>query len=101
MASSSSSTSSFISFESESSREPSPEYDPIAVYEILAPCIGMRRSGTSNPSQGMTNPSPMMKTSHFFLDPSWRRTTKKMLPGTKNSPPRKKKLIPPQPKKTQ
>jgi hypothetical protein len=34
---SSSSTSSVISFESESSREPTPEYDPIAAYEILAP----------------------------------------------------------------
>jgi hypothetical protein len=37
MASSSSSTSSAISFESESTREPTPEYDPIAAYEILAP----------------------------------------------------------------
>jgi hypothetical protein len=37
MASSSSSASSAISFESESSREPTPEYDPIAAYEILAP----------------------------------------------------------------
>jgi hypothetical protein len=37
MASSSSSASSTISFESESSREPTPEYDPIAAYEILAP----------------------------------------------------------------
>jgi hypothetical protein len=37
MASSSSSASSVISFESESTREPTPEYDPIAAYEILAP----------------------------------------------------------------
>jgi hypothetical protein len=37
MASSSSSASSIISFESESSREPTPEYDLIAAYEILAP----------------------------------------------------------------
>jgi hypothetical protein len=37
MASSSSSASSIISFESESSGEPTPEYDPIAAYEILAP----------------------------------------------------------------
>jgi hypothetical protein len=37
MASSSSSTSSAISFESESSLEPTLEYDPIATYEILAP----------------------------------------------------------------
>jgi hypothetical protein len=37
MASSSSSASSAISFESESSREPTPEYDPIAAYEIFAP----------------------------------------------------------------
>jgi hypothetical protein len=37
MASSSSSASSAISFESESSREPTPEYDPIAAYEVLAP----------------------------------------------------------------
>jgi hypothetical protein len=37
MASSSSSASSIISFESESSREPTPEYDPITAYEILAP----------------------------------------------------------------
>jgi hypothetical protein len=29
--------SSVISFEFESSREPTPEYDPIAAYEILAP----------------------------------------------------------------
>jgi hypothetical protein len=34
---SSSSAYSVISFESESSREPTPEYDPIAAYEILAP----------------------------------------------------------------
>jgi hypothetical protein len=34
---SSSSTSSVISFESESSREPTPEYDPIAAYEVRAP----------------------------------------------------------------
>jgi hypothetical protein len=34
---SSSSASSVISFESESSRKPTPEYDPIAAYEILAP----------------------------------------------------------------
>jgi hypothetical protein len=34
---SSSSASSVISFESESSWEPTPEYDPIAAYEILAP----------------------------------------------------------------
>jgi hypothetical protein len=34
---SSSSASSVISFESESSREPTPEYDPIAAYEIRAP----------------------------------------------------------------
>jgi hypothetical protein len=33
----SSAASSAISFESESSREPAPEYDPIAAYEILAP----------------------------------------------------------------
>jgi hypothetical protein len=37
MASSSSSASSTISFEFESSREPTPEYNPIAAYEILAP----------------------------------------------------------------
>jgi hypothetical protein len=37
MAYSSSSASSAVSFESESSREPTPEYDPIAAYEILAP----------------------------------------------------------------
>jgi hypothetical protein len=37
MASSSSSASSAISFESRSSREPTPEYDPVAAYEILAP----------------------------------------------------------------
>jgi hypothetical protein len=34
---SSSSASSVISFESESSREPTPEYDPIAAYEVHAP----------------------------------------------------------------
>jgi hypothetical protein len=34
---SSSSASSVISFESESSREPTPEYDPIAAYEVRAP----------------------------------------------------------------
>jgi hypothetical protein len=34
---SSSSTSSVISFESESSREPTPEYDPIAAYEVRTP----------------------------------------------------------------
>jgi hypothetical protein len=34
---SSSSASSIISFESESSREPTPEYDPIAAYEVRAP----------------------------------------------------------------
>jgi hypothetical protein len=37
MASYSSSASSAISFESKSSREPTPEYDPIAANEILAP----------------------------------------------------------------
>jgi hypothetical protein len=37
MASSSSSASSVISYESESSREPTPEYDPIAAYEVRAP----------------------------------------------------------------
>jgi hypothetical protein len=37
MASFSSSASSAISFESESSREPTPKYDPITTYEILAP----------------------------------------------------------------
>jgi hypothetical protein len=37
MASSSSSASSAISFESESTREPTPEYDPIAAYEVRAP----------------------------------------------------------------
>jgi hypothetical protein len=37
MAASSSSASSIISFESQSSREPTLEYDPIAAYEILAP----------------------------------------------------------------
>jgi hypothetical protein len=37
MASSSSSTSSAISFESESTREATPEYDPIAAYEACAP----------------------------------------------------------------
>jgi hypothetical protein len=37
MASSSSSASAAISFESEPSREPTPEYDLIAAYEILAP----------------------------------------------------------------
>jgi hypothetical protein len=37
MASSSSFASSTISFESESTREPTPEYDPIAAYEVLAP----------------------------------------------------------------
>jgi hypothetical protein len=37
MASSSSSASSAISFKSESTWEPTPEYDPIAAYEILAP----------------------------------------------------------------
>jgi hypothetical protein len=34
---SSSSASSVISYESESSREPTPEYDPIAAYEVRAP----------------------------------------------------------------
>jgi hypothetical protein len=34
---SSSSASSTISYESESSREPTPEYDPIAAYEVRAP----------------------------------------------------------------
>jgi hypothetical protein len=34
---SSSSASSVISFESKSSREPTPEYDPIAAYEVRAP----------------------------------------------------------------
>jgi hypothetical protein len=34
---SSSSASSVISFESESSREPTPKYDPIAAYEVRAP----------------------------------------------------------------
>jgi hypothetical protein len=34
---SSSSASSTISYESESSREPTPEYDPIAAYEVCAP----------------------------------------------------------------
>jgi hypothetical protein len=34
---SSSSTSSVISFESETSREPTPEYNPIAAYEVHAP----------------------------------------------------------------
>jgi hypothetical protein len=34
---SSSSASSVISFESESSREPTPEYDLIAAYEVRAP----------------------------------------------------------------
>jgi hypothetical protein len=34
---SSSSASSVISFESESSREPTPDYDPIAAYEVRAP----------------------------------------------------------------
>jgi hypothetical protein len=34
---SSSSSSSIISYESESSREPTPEYDPIAAYEVRAP----------------------------------------------------------------
>jgi hypothetical protein len=34
---SSSSASSVISFESETSREPTPEYDPIAAYEVRAP----------------------------------------------------------------
>jgi hypothetical protein len=34
---SSSSASSIISYESESSREPTPEYDPIAAYEVRAP----------------------------------------------------------------
>jgi hypothetical protein len=34
---SSSSASSVISYESESSREPTPEYDPIATYEVCAP----------------------------------------------------------------
>jgi hypothetical protein len=34
---SSSSASSVISYESESSREPTPEYDPIAAYEARAP----------------------------------------------------------------
>jgi hypothetical protein len=33
----SSSASSVISYESESSREPTPEYDPIATYEVRAP----------------------------------------------------------------
>jgi hypothetical protein len=56
MVSSSSSASSAISFESESSREPTPEYDPIAAYEILAPCIRMRGNGTSNLGQRMTSP---------------------------------------------
>jgi hypothetical protein len=37
MASSSSSASSTISFESESTREPTPEYNPIAAYKVLAP----------------------------------------------------------------
>jgi hypothetical protein len=37
MASSSSSASSAISFKSKSTREPTPEYDPIATYEVLAP----------------------------------------------------------------
>jgi hypothetical protein len=37
MASSSSSASSGISFESESTREATPEYDPIAAYEACAP----------------------------------------------------------------
>jgi hypothetical protein len=34
---SSSSAPSIISYESESSREPTPEYDPIAAYEVRAP----------------------------------------------------------------
>jgi hypothetical protein len=34
---SSSSASSVISYESESSREPTPEYDPLAAYEVRAP----------------------------------------------------------------
>jgi hypothetical protein len=34
---SSSSASSIISYESESSREPTPEYDPTAAYEVHAP----------------------------------------------------------------
>jgi hypothetical protein len=37
MASSSSSASSVISFESETSREPTPEYDSITAYEVRAP----------------------------------------------------------------
>jgi hypothetical protein len=56
MASSSSSASSAISFESESSQEPTPEYDPIGAYEILAPCIGMQGNGTSNLGQKMMSP---------------------------------------------
>jgi hypothetical protein len=56
MASSSSFASSVISYESESSREPTPEYDPIAAYEVRAPCIGTQRNGTFVPSQRMMNP---------------------------------------------
>ena len=37
MDSSSSSCSSGLSYQSSSSREPTPEYDPIAAYEALAP----------------------------------------------------------------
>jgi hypothetical protein len=55
MASSSSSASSAISFESESSREPTPEYDPIADYEILFPCT-MQGNGTSDLGQRMMSP---------------------------------------------
>jgi hypothetical protein len=43
----------------------------------------------------------MMRISHFFLEPSWRRMTKTMHLGEKNFPPRRKEPIPFPPKKIQ
>jgi hypothetical protein len=102
MASSSSSASSAISFESESTREPTPEYDPIAAYEILTPLHWDAEEWDFQSWSEDDEPLTDGEDPSYSLVMSWRKMTKTTHPGRKISPLlQKKKPIPPHPRRIQ
>jgi hypothetical protein len=97
--SSSSSASSAIYFESESSREPTSEYDPTAAYEILAPLHWDAREwdfqSWSEDDESLTDGEDLL----LLLGDELEEDDEDEHLGKKRSPLQKKKPIPPQPRR--
>jgi hypothetical protein len=97
---SSSSTSSVISFESETTREMTPEFDPIAAYEAYAPLHWDAEEWDfqdwSEDDESLTNGEDLQ----LLLAGNWMKMTTTTCPRRGTSPPRRKKSMPHQLRKT-